>query len=382
MRFSRLATVFIAAFTTFGCQKSAVVSTDGVELQKAVRTLKKGDQCDTHISCKSGHCLKGVCVDRCKSDEMCPNHSAVDGMFCRNDGRCSSKVFETIWEVSEKTGNVVKLPLAKNGHYSVRILWGDESKETDLAKQPVLSGSTPLEHKYQKSGTYHIKLLGEYIGFGGAVKAVDNNENAENALPYVGLKEVVSFGPVGLTHGAFAQTSLRKLPKLDIPDASKLSTCREMFYETPDFNEPVNFDTTHVNDMHAMFYGAKSFNQPIYFDTSDVADMSQMFAGATSFNRTLKFDTSKVKTMAQMLDSASAFNQSLSFDTSKVLDLSEFLDGASSFNQLLNLDLSNVKQFKNMLRRTSISQKNFCQMMTNEAFKAHADEFGVKHRCP
>ena len=44
------------------------------------------------------------------------------------------------------------------------------------------------------------------------------------------------------------------------------------------FNQPLDFDTSNVNDMSGMFGGATAFNQPLSFDTSNVTDMHDMFA--------------------------------------------------------------------------------------------------------
>lgn len=40
-----------------------------------------------------------LCSKRCRGNDDCANSSLWDGEFCRGDGRCSPKVFETTWDV-------------------------------------------------------------------------------------------------------------------------------------------------------------------------------------------------------------------------------------------------------------------------------------------
>ena len=71
---------------------------------------------------------------------------------------------------------------------------------------------------------------------------------------------------------------------------------------------------------------ATAFNQPLNLDTSSVEDMSYMFSSASAFNQPLSLDTSSVTDMSYLFDSASAFDQPLSFDTSSVTTM-EFMFG-------------------------------------------------------
>ena len=57
-----------------------------------------------------------------------------------------------------------------------------------------------------------------------------------------------------------------------------------MFYSAAAFNQPLNFDTSSVNNMQYMFLNARAFNQPLSFDTSSVTTMSHMFHAATSLS--------------------------------------------------------------------------------------------------
>ena len=53
-----------------------------------------------------------------------------------------------------------------------------------------------------------------------------------------------------------------------------------MFQELPNFNQPLDFDTSSVTDTAFMFNFAEAFNQPLNFHTSRVTNMAGMLYDA------------------------------------------------------------------------------------------------------
>ena len=83
---------------------------------------------------------------------------------------------------------------------------------------------------------------------------------------------------------------------------------KHMFYNTIEFNQPLNFDTSNVTNIKGMFSYAIKFNQPVNFDISKVTTMSYMFANTLEFNQNIsKWNLDKVEKCNFMFDNANAF---------------------------------------------------------------------------
>ena len=312
-------------------------------------------QCHLHTDCKPDEVcqLKSqTCQKKCTQDSECKDSDKVDGEFCRSDGRCSPKVFETIWETT-KPSQTITLPWygKHDSSYSGRlarsfkILWGDEPAGTKLEDQEKFTprSDTEVTHTYSTPGKYHVKILGTYDGWG--FNDCEMSQIAKHDQPII---EVVSFGNVGLAPCAFGYSQLNKLPDHDIPNANKLTTLRSFFNRAQKFNQPIYWDTSHVTDTSMMFNEAKSFNRPIQFDTSNVTDMFAMFQNAISFNSSIELNTSKVEDMSYMFSDAESFNQKVNFNTSNVQNMEYLFSGAKSFNQPVKFDTSNVLSMAQM----------------------------------
>ncbi len=171
------------------------------------------------------------------------------------------------------------------------------------------------------------------IVFSGAPKAIKLCGTEE---PYNGLFKYYS-----------GQVSFNGAVDLS-PHATNISC---MFAYTTQFNEPVDFDTSHVTKMYDMFEYAEAFNQPVTFDTSKVTNMGYMFSEATSFNQPVNFDTSNVTSMRGMFRDATSFNQPISFDISS-LNLAEYMFEESKVETVIlknsddNLNVSAIGVFK------------------------------------
>lgn len=201
-----------------------------------------------------------------------------------------------------------------------QILWGDESPGTDITAQPHITDCMELQnrtHTYAKAGRYNVKIIGVYDGWGDFDDInIVREQFVESLTPAASkLREVLSFGPVGLSRCAFCGAEkLSVMPEIDTPDASKLVTLKHFFKKALIFNAPIgHWDTSHVTDMSYTFNDASAFNQAIgSWDTSSVTNMSRMFYKASNFDQSIDtWNTSHVTDMTYMFSEASAFNQDL-----------------------------------------------------------------------
>lgn len=139
-------------------------------------------------------------------------------------------------------------------------------------------------------------------------------------------------------------------------DISLIKDMSNLFTGLKEWNEGIQWDTSHVTNMHRMFFLCKTFNKPFgeKFDTSNVTNMSEMFSGCFKFNQSLglKFNTSNVTNMSQMFAYCIEFNQTLGdhFDTSNVTDMSGMFHGCYKFNEPLgdSFDTSKVTDMSGM----------------------------------
>lgn len=291
-----------------------------------------GGSCEACVECwTDATCVRGkfcdsasgyLCSKRCTSDTHCANYERWDGYYCRGDGRCSPKVFETVWELTAEDPTVV-LPFDLNYSKPVcdfQVLWGDEADDTDMATLARVTDCTDIKnrtHKYAKEGKYHVKIIGTYDGWG-AFNTINFAIDDGIEIPAIGgpkLREVVSFGPVGLSLAAFSgSTMLSKMPVKDIPDASKFRDFRDAFYKASRFNAPIgHWDTSKVVYMSSMFFEASVFNQPLNrWNTEQVLSMNNMFSRASAFNQPIDlWKLSSIEDMAYMFEEASSFDQDL-----------------------------------------------------------------------
>ncbi len=359
----------------------------------SVRVRKPSESSDTGVNrsevschkdseCPDGFCDSGlgyICSSRCTDDASCG-----EGKICRDDGRCSTDSFVTMWKMTKANEKISFYFECANGKKpDLQINWGDGKTES------VSCTKRTAEHKYSTKGDYRVSIKGRNYywrvtkdlsdadgldGFdydnlvpGGGVQLLSLDANADR------LVDIISFGPVGLTNYSFARcTNLEKFSAEDIPDASLLKTMEGMFYYCAKFNGKIghwdvknvtsldatfsynlefnqdigNWDTSNVNSMFQTFFVASHFNADIgLWDTSKVVLMDNMFCGAEHFNQNIsKWNVSKVTSMIGMFALAASFNQNIgSWNTSKVTDMSAMFISAYAFNQNIgNWDTSNV----------------------------------------
>ena len=338
---------------------------------------------DHDKGCSTGFCdsfMGYKCSTKCTDDSQCVSSD----YFCRNDGRCAPKVFESVWKVSTDDSTLF-FPGGSGDTCNYTIDWGDGSTDSYTSCEEYHS------HTYASAGTYTIKVTGtinkwscqkfvnanldpsicdtfcndaeDDVWYAMCVEECGETQRAicGNNISMVGIMDkypvligIESFGPVGLTSRSFANANqLTYVSSKDIPNANTLTDMGHMFSGAVLFNSDIgNWDTSQTQTMSYMFYGASSFNQSLSaWDTSNVTRMDTMFYGASAFNGDISaWDTSNVTRMDYMFCYASAFNGDISaWDTSNVTRMDYMFDGAKSFNQPLNSwNTSKVKDMRFM----------------------------------
>ena len=367
--------------------------------------------------CSTGFCdsfMGYKCSTKCTDDSQCVSSD----YFCRNDGRCAPKVFESVWKVSTDDSTLF-FPGGSGDTCNYTIDWGDGSTDSYTSCEEYHS------HTYASAGTYNIKVTGtinkwscqkfvnanldpsicgtfcndaeDDVWYAMCMEACGETQRAicGNDLSMDGIVDkfpvligIESFGPVGLTSRSFANANqLTYVSSKDIPNANTLTDMGHMFSGAVLFNSDIgNWDTSQTQTMSYMFYGASSFNQSLSawdtsnvtrmdymfcyasafngdisaWDTSNVTRMDYMFCYASAFNGDISaWDTSNVTRMNNMFHYASAFNGDISgWDTSNVTEMGYMFDGASAFNQPLNSwNTSKVKDMRFMF----VDAKSFNQ---------------------
>ncbi len=292
---------------------------------------KQGTSCHSHNDCavpgQAGFCDSFIgyqCSTPCTESIHC-----LDGFYCRDDGRCAPEVFETVWNIPAT--NAFPLPTIVASNCDFIVDWGDG--QTQHVGNDVC-GKSHLTHPYPQAGTYHIKITGTYDGWRMCSDATDcANVEAKNCISTISwLKEVVSFGPVGLGRYAFGGTTLNKLSSVDIPDASKLVTMQDMFCHSGSNLNIENWDVSNVTNMNETFTHTKFFNSPLNrWDVSKVTTMIGTFALTSAFNQPIdSWNTSNVTNMYRCFYGAAAFNQDISsWDYSRVTNFSDMVTGSA-----------------------------------------------------
>ena len=365
--------------------------------------------------CSTGFCdsfMGYKCSTKCTDDSQCVSSD----YFCRNDGRCAPKVFESVWKVSTDDSTLF-FPGGSGDTCNYTIDWGDGATDSYTSCEEYHS------HTYASAGTYNIKVTGtinkwscdtfvnanldpsicdtfcndaeDDVIYAMCMEACGKTQRAicGNDLSMDGIVDkfpvligIESFGPVGLTSRSFANANqLTYVSSKDIPNANTLTDMGSMFSGAVLFNSDIgNWDTSQTQTMSHMFYGASSFNQSLSaWDTSNVTRMDYMFCYASAFNGDISgWDTSNVTGMGYMFDGASAFNQPLnSWNTSKVKDMRFMFVDAKSFNQPLHSwDTSNVESMSRMFSyATSFNQPlnswNVAKVTSMEGMFINAKEF-------
>ena len=244
--------------------------------------------------CSTGFCdsfMGYKCSTKCTDDSQCVSSD----YFCRNDGRCAPKVFESVWKVSTDDSTLF-FPGGSGDTCNYTIDWGDGSTDSYTSCEEYHS------HTYASAGTYNIKVTGtinkwscqkfvnanldpsicgtfcndaeDDVWYAMCMEACGETQRAicGNDLSMDGIVDkfpvligIESFGPVGLTSRSFANANqLTYVSSKDIPNANTLTDMGHMFSGAVLFNSDIgNWDTSQTQTMSYMFYGASSFNQSL-----------------------------------------------------------------------------------------------------------------------
>jgi len=253
--------------------------------------------------------------------------------------------FITTWNTQNEgtsANNQITIPGAGTG-YSYELYWEDTTN-------PSVNGTTTLITTNSYTLTFPAPGIYE-VQASGTIPRIYFYNRGDKAK----ILTVEQWGNIAWTsmEFAFEGASNLRVPAIDAPDLSGVTSMVGMFWGSESFNDPIeHWNVSNVTDMAGMFQGAIAFNQPLNeWDTINVTDMSNMFSSATAFNQPLnEWDVSQVQITAGMFLSATAFNQPLNeWDVSKVEYMSLMFSTASAFNQPLNeWDTSSVIDMSGM----------------------------------
>lgn len=225
------------------------------------------------------------------------------------------------------------------------IDWGDGNIE-------FVSMAGEKAHTYVVADEYTVSVDGLFTAFGNRNLPIPNSNT--------NLKEIVSFGNVGLTslQGCCSGlgTSLVSVPN-SIP--TTVTNLILMFsywnYDTTSgkLDNIQYWDTSNVTNMSSMFFNSPVFNINIEnWDTGNVTDMSGMLGQNITtngldaiFNQNIgNWNTSNVTNMSGLFEGAVSFDQDISsWNTTNVTDMSFMFQRAFNFNQDIgNWNTSNV----------------------------------------
>ena len=331
-----------------------------------------GKSCKNDSDCRSiseyGHAfcdsfIGYQCATKCTADDQC-----LAGFICRDDGRCASEFFTTVWNNKDR-GNLTKLntlTLINNSTAPchIKVYWDWTDGVTDIAKDGEVFNdcSKPISHDYSKTDKdlITVKISGNLNNF--ILARGDNNAINSNAH---NLLEIQSFGSVGLSEWAFEGCkNLRKLSEIDIPDSTKLTNMDGMFFMNCSLNAPMNqWDVSHVTSMTQTFRMVSwneqicddnktipAFNPPLnHWDVSNVTSMQEMFMGASDFNQPLNdWDVSKVQKMNGMF-ARTSFNKSLdNWNLESIESTASMFQGNTNFKQSLIAWANYIPQINDM----------------------------------
>ena len=247
--------------------------------------------------------------------------------------------FVTTWQTTT-AGESITIPVGgATGTYTVH--WGDGTVEAGV--------SGDRTHAYRDAGTYTVKISGDF----GRIFLNSQQPNANR------LASIEQWGDIRWEsmNSAFNGASNMVYRATDVPDLSRVTDARYMFYRAESFDGNLSgWDVSRVTDMFGMFWRASSFNGDLSgWDVSRVTDMALMFTHAASFNADISgWDASRVTDMTSMFWRASSFNGDLSgWDVSSVARMAGMFAQASTFNSdISGWNVSSVTDMAKMFDTT------------------------------
>lgn len=304
---------------------------------------------------------------------------AVKGALSSNSNEVFVKTenpFITIWNTNNagSANNKITLPLISSGTYNMSIDWGDGSIE-----QITSYNQTEVTHSYSSSGTYRLRIIGNFIGWafsdsGDKLKLLEIQRwgvfAPKGASVFHGCSNlnVSAVDQIDLSHTTNLSSffsgcsNLTFNSSIDNWDTSGISAMNSAFKSCSQFNQSIDsWNVSHVGNFRYMFDGASNFNQSLNsWDMTSANDMSNMFSGATSFNGNISsWNVQNVTNMTRLFSGCINFNQNISsWNPLMTTGMRQMFNGCSSFDQPIgNWNTSLVTNFSETFKGcTSFNQ--------------------------
>ena len=204
-----------------------------------------------------------------------------------------------------------------------------------------------VSHKYEKKGTYIVRIKGKLIQFSYCSKNIKKVINWNYYLENIG-------------YAFYHCEELEKVPNY-IPVNVKYTN--HMLYCCYNFKSDISkWDVSNVQIMDSMFYGCFEFNSKISeWNVSNVRNMCCMFSNCINFNLDIgKWNVSNVQYMNHMFYGCKNFNSDISeWNVSNIKNMSHMFNNCDNFNSdLSKWDVTNVQYMENMFTYCNIEESN------------------------
>ena len=286
------------------------------------------------------------------------NRNGVSVSAVRTVNVTAAKPFITTWKTNNSgVSNDKQITIGTNSGnytYDYSIDWGDGQSDSHVAGD--------ITHSYATSGTYTVKISGDFPQTYFTPKVYNSDVRAY--VPTSDAAKLLSVEQWGDIKWLSANKAFYFAENLvdnsrgnasDYPDLRLVTNAYQMFDNARKFNGDTRYwQVGAIKNMTSMFSNASNFNQDIgHWDVSSVTSMSSAFNFATSFDQDIAhWDVSSVTTMNSMFNNASNFNQDIGhWNVSSVTSMNGTFSNATSFNQNIGAwDVSLVTNMAYMFR--------------------------------
>lgn len=239
-----------------------------------------------------------------------------------------------------------------------------------------LGVTAPITHQYPDTGTYTIRIRGQFprIFFGG-----DVYYNNVRRFPIIrDFRKLVSIDQWGNTaweelYFAFSGCGNMQYNATDVPNLTRGPRLGGMFSGCGIFNGFIgNWDVSRVKIMNELFEGCRRFNQDLSaWQVDSVTDMNRMFSFCSEFNQNIStWNMSQVVNLEEMFYRAYDFNQDISsWDVSSVTTMEGMFEQDSAFNQdISSWQVDSVENFSSMFKNAVSFNQDISSWSVDSAF--------------
>jgi surface protein len=221
-----------------------------------------------------------------------------------------------------------------------------------------LGVTTAVTHQYSDTGTYTIRIRGQFprIVFGATV-FYNNTPTINKVLDGLKLISIDQWGYIAWEdlYYAFSENANMIYNATDVPNLSLGPRLGGMFNFCRKFNGAIaNWDVSRVKSMEYLFSNCFLFNQDLSgWAVDSVINMEYMFINARRYNQNMAaWSVSQVMNMKLMFYQAYDFNQDISsWDVSRVTTMEGMFEQDSAFNQDITAwQVDSVENFSSMLK--------------------------------